>query len=139
MDLGCFSCDHLQGQIPPIALGAQLMDVFLEGFFFLLLYSMSYLFIITFYWSIVDLQYCVSFRCTAKQIYPLFFRFFFNKGHQRVLSRVPCAIQQALISYLFHMQQCVHVNPNLPSYTSFSFPLGNQKFVFYICDSNSLL
>ena len=33
-------------------------------------------------------------------IYPLFFRFFSHIGHYRVLSRVPCAIQQVLISYL---------------------------------------
>ena len=39
-------------------------------------------------------------------IYPLFllffffFRFFSHIGHYRVLSRVPCAIQQVLISYV---------------------------------------
>ena len=36
----------------------------------------------------------------------------------RVLSRVPSAIQQVLISYLFYIQQCVCVNPNLPIYPS---------------------
>ena len=43
-------------------------------------------------------------------IYPLCFRFFSHIGHYRVLSRVPCAIQQVLISYLFYIQQCVCVN-----------------------------
>ena len=47
---------------------------------------------------IIDLQYCVSFRCTAKSVcytntHIYFFRFFFHIGHYRVLSRVPCAIQ----------------------------------------------
>ena len=46
----------------------------------------------------VDLQYSVSFRCTAKWFsfictYPFFFRFFSHKGNYRVLSRVPCATQ----------------------------------------------
>ena len=48
-----------------------------------------------FYWSIVDLQYCVSFCYTAKWIsytYIHFFRFFSHIVHYRVLSWVPCAI-----------------------------------------------
>ena len=32
------------------------------------------------------------------------------------LSRVPCAIQQVLISYLFYTQQCEYVSSNLPIY-----------------------
>ena len=36
-------------------------------------------------------------------IYPLFFRFFCHIDHYRVLSRVPCAIQWVLISYLFYI------------------------------------
>ena len=57
----------------------------------------------------VDLQCCVSFRCTAKWIsytciyIPLFFRFFSHIGHYRVLSRVPCAIRQVVISYTLHI------------------------------------
>ena len=35
-------------------------------------------------------------------IYPLFFSFSSHIGHYRVLSRVPCAVQQVLISYLFY-------------------------------------
>ena len=41
-------------------------------------------------------------------IHPLIFGFPSHVGHQRALSRVPCAIQQVLISYLFYMQQCIH-------------------------------
>ena len=35
-------------------------------------------------------------------IYWLLFRFFFPVGHYKVLSRVPCALQQLLIRYLFY-------------------------------------
>ena len=47
-------------------------------------------------------------------IYPLFFGFPSPLGHHRALSRVPCALQQVLISYLFYTQsqQCIYVNLN---------------------------
>ena len=46
----------------------------------------------------------VSFRCTAIcYTYIHSFRCFFHIGHYRVLSRVPCVIQQVLISSLFHI------------------------------------
>ena len=32
------------------------------------------------------------------------FRFFCHTGHYRVLRRVPCALQQVLISYLFYIE-----------------------------------
>ena len=44
----------------------------------------------------------------------LFFRFYSHIDHYRVLSRVPCALHQVLISYLLYIQQCIYVNPNLP-------------------------
>ena len=55
-------------------------------------------FFLSFYWSIVALQCCVSFYCIPKWIsctctYILFFWFPFHSGHHRVLSRVPHAIQ----------------------------------------------
>ena len=40
----------------------------------------------------------------------LFFRFFSHIGHNRVLSRIPCAIQQALINYLFYVYSVVLVS-----------------------------
>ena len=47
------------------------------------------------YWSIVNLQCCISFRCTAMiqlyiHIYPSFFRSFIYTDYFRILSRVPC-------------------------------------------------
>ena len=47
-------------------------------------------------------------------IYPLFQGFPSHLGHHRVLKRVPCAIRQDLIHYLFFTQQCIYVNPSLP-------------------------
>ena len=46
--------------------------------------------------------------------YPLFKRFFSHIGHYKVLSRVPCSMQQAVISYLFCVQQGVYVSLSLP-------------------------
>ena len=49
-----------------------------------------------FNWSIVDLQCCVSFRCTAKWVSYIcifFFRFFSTIGYYKILNMVPCAIQ----------------------------------------------
>ena len=54
--------------------------------------------------SVVDLQYCVSFRCIAKGltfmyvyicmcVYMLFYIFFSIIGYYKILSIVPCAIQ----------------------------------------------
>ena len=43
-------------------------------------------------------------------VYPLFILFFSHIGHYRVLSRVPCAIQQVLISNLFYIVKCVHMH-----------------------------
>ena len=63
-------------------------------------------------------QFQVYSQVNQLYIYPLFFSFFSHIGHQRVLSRVPCAIQQVLISYQFYIQQCVYVNPNLLIYPS---------------------
>ena len=57
--------------------------------------------------------------CTGRQnqlylyIHPLFFLFFSQIGHYRVLSIVPWALQQVLISYLFYIQQGIYVNLNL--------------------------
>ena len=65
------------------------------------------IFVLTFilYWSIVDLQCCVSFRCIAKmlQLYicRFFLKFFSHLGYYGLLSRVPCAIQQVLVGYPF--------------------------------------
>ena len=72
-------------------------------------------------------------------ICPLFFGFPSHLGHHRALSRVPCAIQQVLISYLFYTQQGIYVNPNLPIYPTPLSRLGIHTFVLYFCVSISAL
>ena len=77
----------------------------------------------------VQLIYDVLFQVYSKvnhlyiYIYPLFFRFYSHIGLYRVLSRVPCAIQQVLVVCLFYIQECVYVNPHLPTYPSPPYPL----------------
>ena len=56
-------------------------------------------------------------------IYSLIFRFLSHIGHYRLLSRVPCATQQVLISYLFYIQQFVYVHATLSLHPSLPFPL----------------
>ena len=56
-------------------------------------------FFFNFYWCIIDLQCCISFRCTAKwisyiymYIHFFFLVFFSHISHYRVFNRIPCAI-----------------------------------------------
>ena len=54
------------------------------------------------YWSIVDLQCCGSFKCTAKWISYTYtclfsFRFFSHIYHCRILSRFPCVYSRPLL------------------------------------------
>ena len=48
----------------------------------------------------------ISFHFTSYK-YPLFVRFFSHVGHHRALSRVPCAVQQVLISYVLYIIVCI--------------------------------
>ena len=77
--------------------------------------SSIFKFLNNFYWSVLlDTVLLVP---TIKQsesalciyIYSLSFRFSSYLGHRRALSRIPCAIRQIRISYLFHTwyQKCV--------------------------------
>ena len=73
-------------------------------------------------------------------MYPLCSRFFFSHiGHHMPSNRVPCAVQQVLISYLFYTQQFVYVNTSLPIHPTPPIPPNNHKFIFYICNSISVL
>ena len=51
-----------------------------------------------------------------RYIDPLFFRLFPGIADDRVLNRVPCPMQWVSTGYLFFIEECVSVNPNLPLY-----------------------
>ena len=57
----------------------------------------------TLYRSIIDLQHSVSDAQKVIQLYmcPFFCRFFSHVGYYRILNRVPCAVQEVLVDYLF--------------------------------------
>ena len=75
-------------------------------------------FYINFYWNIVDLQWCFSFRGTAKWIRYIyiwfyiyikspFFRFFSHIGYYKILSRVPMLDHGSLlVIYLIYSRVC---------------------------------
>ena len=93
-----------------------------------------------FNWSIVDLQ-CVNFCCTAKWFtYIFFFIFFFFMVYYRILNIVLWLYSRTLL-FIYFVYNCLHLLvPNswfipLPPH----FPIGNCKFVFYFCESVSLL
>ena len=71
----------------------------------------------------VGLQ-CISFRSRAEwfsyvyTVYLFLSRFFSHIGYNRVLSRVPSAVQQVLIVSLFYIQQYAYINPQLLIYPS---------------------
>ena len=70
--------------------------------------------------------------------YSSFLGFFSHVDYYRILSRVPCAIRQVLVGYLFYTQYCVYVNLKFPSYPSSPpFPFENM-FVFYVCEPVSV-
>ena len=69
-------------------------------------------------WSIVDLQCCVSFRCTngcythtPTHTHPhthIFFRFFYLTDYYNILSTVPCAISRSLLlTYFIQSSECM--------------------------------
>ena len=85
-----------------------------EGYFYLLL---VYLFILLEYGCFtMSCQFLLYSKVNQLYIYtyPLFFRLSSHLGHHRALSRVPCAVQQPLISSLVYTQQSIHVNLSLP-------------------------
>ena len=74
-------------------------------------------------------------RVNQLYIYPLIFRFPSHLGPRRVLSRVPCAAEQVLISYLFYIQCCVYVNFSLSGDCHHSFiasALNPTKLLVYV-------
>ena len=74
--------------------------------------------------------------CVCVYIYIPCFGLHSHLGHHRALGRVPCAIHQVLISYLFYTYQCLHISPSLPIYPTFLPPL---RMCLYICLENRFI
>ena len=85
----------------------QLFHCGLQNCYFLILslflYQLAFLFLLQYSCFTVLCQFllCSKVNQLYVYIYPLFLRFSCHLGHRRALTRVPCAIQQVLISYLF--------------------------------------
>ena len=69
-------------------------------------------FLINFYWTIVALQHCVNFCCTAEWISHISPPFWTSSssGHHSASSRVPCALQHVLVSYLFYTHMSIPIS-----------------------------
>ena len=87
-------------------------------------------------WSIVDLQYCVSFYCTSvwisyTGIYS--FLFFSHTDHYKVLSRVPVLISYHIYIYIYiciciYMYSSVFLSIQSPDSSLPMFPLVTYLF-----------
>ena len=102
-------------------------------------YKCNFLFL-NFYWSKSGLPFCVSFRCTAKQIsytYTCTSSFFLNSFPYRSLQ----SIEQSSLYYTpgFSQLSILYIAVCMSSPISQCIPplltSGNHKFVFYIHDS----
>ena len=97
-----------------------------------------FLFLVKFYWSIVDLQCCDNFFCTPKWFsYPFPFRFFSHIDYHRLLDRALCAAQQVPVGQSFHRPQCAYANPKPPvnpSHPPKLVPFSNHNFFsLWVC------
>ena len=112
--------------------------------------SLSLINFLKIYQSIVDFQCCIRYQfqvyrnvsylyihvCVCVCIHS--FTFFHHVGHYRVLSRVPCALEQVLIIYKV-LCICQLQSPDLPSAPHITYLLVTISFCFYICSSISVL
>ena len=104
-----------------------------EILYFILLYSLTFIYIFLFFSLIVDLQCSVNFFCIAK--WPshicvwlsfsfshiiLFLTLSSIMFHHKWLGRVPCAMQQDLIAYPLQMQWFASTIPQLPVHPTLS-------------------
>ena len=104
-------------------------------------YKLQVIFKFIIYWKIVDLQYSVSFWCSAKgfsYIYVciLFFKFFSIMAYYNI--QFPVLYNRTLL-LTYSIYSSVPANPNLMICSSLPRPhYGNQRFVFNIYESVSV-
>ena len=76
---------------------------------------------------------CIKVIQLCMYIFLLFFRFVSHIGHYRVLKRIPCALQQVLIRYLFYIWKCVYMSIPISQFIPpgalflFTFPPNDDK------------
>ena len=91
----------------------------------------------------VDLPCCACFRCTAKAIQLQTYMYLYPCSYSflsQIITRqkVPCALQQVLVVYLFYIQLCVFVNPKFLIYPSLlHFPFCNHESILHVYESIS--
>ena len=108
------SCTSFTAQLKSFFLQEVLLDIYIYIFFF-------------FNWSIVDLQCCVNFRCTAQSfsyvyvciyvcvclyIYAFFFRFFSLIGYYKILRSFPVLYDRSLLVIYFIYSSVYMLIPN---------------------------
>ena len=72
--------------------------------------------------------------------YTFFFKFFSHIDYQRILGRVPCALQQVPVGQSFHIPQRAYASPKPPVHPfPLPVPFGNHKFVFKVYGCVSVL
>ena len=107
----------------------QILSLFFGSFFEV--YSMKYVYEVyrnevTFtmlcqsrvYNKVIQLYIRYIYIYTHTHTHTSLFRFFTIIGYYKILNIVPHAMQQVLVVYLLHIQQCVPVNPKLLIYSS---------------------
>ena len=101
-----------------------------------LIYNIGYAVGVLYGHSAISISVCVL-LCV---FFPRFFPFLID--YYKVLSVVPCTLQQVFVGYLFYILQCVYVNPILLIQSpnpSPSVPFDSYEFVSYVCGSISVL
>ena len=67
-----------------------------------------------------------------------FFRFFSIIDYYKILNIVPCATQVFVVYFIYSSMYLLIPNPSFIQ-PRLPFPFGNPKFVFYVCESISVL
>ena len=107
----------------------------------------------SFIWSVIALQYCVSFSCITQWMSYICTHIFslFSLppphsrptplGHRRAPRRAPWAIEQAPTSYLLHRVECIYVKATLSVCPNLCFPDCPQSLCLrlYSCPANRLI
>ena len=102
-----------------------------------------YLFMqINFCWSIVDLQCCVSALLQSESVIliciSILFQILFPHGSLQSV-KFPGLYSRSLLAIYF-IYSSMYVTVPISQFIPFpAFPLGKHKFVFYICDTFSVL